>query len=107
MIPETKSWRRNREGHLIHDGDCMVFAPYHVCTCGLLHHLMPYPVEAGKERPEWGEEIYRHDDALRLLAEHVKKEASYSFGARRANETSHPSGATKETPARQEAPCRK
>ncbi len=35
-----KTWRRDDNNHLIHDGDCH-FWDRRVCTCGLLHHLRP------------------------------------------------------------------
>ena len=39
-LPVVKTWRRNDEGHLLHDGDCL-FWDRRVCICGLLHQLRP------------------------------------------------------------------
>ncbi|KKN01075.1 hypothetical protein LCGC14_1131380 [marine sediment metagenome] len=46
MIEHVKRWRE-RNGRLIHDGDCW-FWGVELCTCGLLHYLMPL-----HEQPEW------------------------------------------------------
>lgn len=34
-----KKWRV-KDGRPLHDGDCYFFAKK-ICTCGLIHHLMP------------------------------------------------------------------
>ncbi len=38
-----KTWRE-KEGRLIHDGDCYFWGKK-ICTCGLLHHLSPKHIE--------------------------------------------------------------
>lgn len=38
--PDSRTWRTDNSGHLIHDGDCL-FWDRKICTCGLLHHLLP------------------------------------------------------------------
>lgn len=64
---ESKTWRV-RDGHPIHDGDCTVFS-YGVCTCGLLHHLMPYQ-ERREQYPKFGEELGRQSETLQFILEH-------------------------------------
>lgn len=41
MDLSKRSWRKNDDGKLIHDGDCRAWG-FGLCTCGLIHHLMPY-----------------------------------------------------------------
>lgn len=57
----AKQWREG-ENRLLHDGDCYYWAK-RVCTCGLLHHLMP-----NADNPEWfWDEMTLHDAQLRSL----------------------------------------
>lgn len=63
MIPPTirRYFRKvmaHPNGAVVHDGDCHIFSS-HVCTCGLLHALLPlenneeiYP----KFYEEWGQQ---------------------------------------------------
>lgn len=44
-----KYWRTTKDGALIHDGDCHIWS-WHICSCGLLHHLKWFPPE---ERPAY------------------------------------------------------
>ena len=51
----TKSWRV-KDGRPIHDGDCSFWGK-EICTCGLIHHLMPdFP-----EEKWYGEERGKHE----------------------------------------------
>lgn len=36
----SKKWRTNKDGKLIHDADCWIYAA-EICTCGLVHYFMP------------------------------------------------------------------
>ena len=62
----TRGWRRNDDGHLIHDGDCY-FWDRRVCTCGLLHHLRPM-ISA---RLELMPDFFKQDMAQRVVMERL------------------------------------
>ena len=52
---ELHGWRE-KDGRLIHDGDCWFWST-EICTCGLLHHLMRI-----EGLPDWfGKEQAAHD----------------------------------------------
>ncbi len=51
-IVNNKKWRE-KDGRLIHDGDCHFWGKQ-VCTCGLIHHLCPQCPEGDWYRKEWG-----------------------------------------------------
>lgn len=54
----SKRWREKND-RLIHDGDCMFWSA-DICTCGLLHHLMPNPPDS-----DWfWEERARHEKQM-------------------------------------------
>jgi hypothetical protein len=36
-----KRYRMNKDGKLIHDGDCGIYRQRPACTCGLLHMVLP------------------------------------------------------------------
>lgn len=60
-----KRWRE-KNGRLIHDGDCHFWSAK-VCTCGLLHHLMPSTVHW----PEWFmDEMVEQDRQFEVLRTH-------------------------------------
>lgn len=48
----SKKWRE-KDGRLIHDGDCR-FWTKKICTCGLIHHLCPEMPEDDWYGKEWG-----------------------------------------------------
>lgn len=54
------------KGSIVHDGDCQVFR-VHICTCGLLHTLMPYPEDAKRLYPKYWDEVARQD----MLLDHI------------------------------------
>lgn len=64
--PIMKTWRRDDENHLIHDGDCY-FWDRRVCTCGLLHHLRPMTDRALELIPDF----YKQDAAQHLIMDRL------------------------------------
>ncbi len=52
-----KSWRENDDGEIYHDGDCQ-FWNIKICTCGLIHHLMPKRDSEKWYGKEWGLDAY-------------------------------------------------
>ena len=64
--PKTKSWRTDDDGHLIHDGDCCSWS-YGICTCGLIHHLMPYADNAVMQMPDFWDQRAKHEDAVHKI----------------------------------------
>jgi hypothetical protein len=67
---EIKQRWREKDGHLIHDGDCF-FWDRKVCTCGLIHHLTPL---SGKEQtelyPQYAEDWAQHHYVMDYLLDH-------------------------------------
>jgi len=57
-----KVWRTDPGGYLIHDGDCTAWDTG-LCTCGLLHHLMPVG-NPQKYAPDFWEQRAKHEAAL-------------------------------------------
>lgn len=47
-----KYWRI-KDGRYIHDGDCHFWSEQ-ICTCGLIHHLLPNHSEEDWYGEEWG-----------------------------------------------------
>jgi len=43
----------DKDGAVIHHGDCGIYSAHNVCTCGLIHDLLPYPSDAKKIYPEF------------------------------------------------------
>lgn len=62
----TKKWRVGDTGHLIHDGDCRIWGSFGICTCGLIHHLMPKE-NATELVPDYWEQRGRHEDRLHQI----------------------------------------
>lgn len=56
--PMGKRWRRDANGQLFHDGDCEFFSTG-ICTCGLIHWVMPRDYHEGLE-----EQIAQHESQL-------------------------------------------
>lgn len=50
-MTNSKKWRE-KDGRLIHDGDCH-FWGIKICTCGLIHHLNPQLPEDDWYNKEW------------------------------------------------------
>lgn len=48
----VKKWRE-KDGRLIHDGDCYFWGKQ-ICTCGLIHHLCPMFPDNDWYGKEWG-----------------------------------------------------
>lgn len=62
-----KSWRKNDDGKLIHDGDCRAWG-LGLCTCGLIHHLMPDADLCGEiYAGDYWEDRAKHDCILSAL----------------------------------------
>ncbi len=56
------------EGALVHDGDCDVYTPGAICTCGLLHALRRLSdTETQQWYPTWDKDIMGHLCALNAL----------------------------------------
>ena len=67
MDPSKKSWRKNDDGEMIHDGDCRVWG-FGLCTCGLLHHLLPQ-IDSAPEAYAgdfWADHA-KHDSIIEVL----------------------------------------
>lgn len=63
-LEKLKQQWRVKDGKLIHDGDCRFWGK-HVCTCGLIHRLMPYRVEeVEKYYPDYYEDLAHHQHHL-------------------------------------------
>jgi hypothetical protein len=62
----TKKWRVNDSGYLIHDGDCHAWGTFGLCTCGLIHHLMPME-NATDLVPDYYDQRAKHEDRLHQL----------------------------------------
>lgn len=62
----TKRWRV-KDGVLIHDGDCRAWGDFGLCTCGLIHHLMPMVEDATKLMPDFWEQRAKHEEAIHKL----------------------------------------
>ena len=74
MIPEhikKRYYRKVIAGEGIwHHGDCRIFGLKRgVCTCGLLHDLLPCAGEAEEIYPSYWEDIKKHDRSLSELQE--------------------------------------
>lgn len=62
-IKDLKQQWREKDGKLIHDGDCHFWGK-HVCTCGLLHRLAPMVEENEKYYPDFYEDLAHHQHHL-------------------------------------------
>jgi len=60
-MDSVKAWRE-KDGRLIHDGDCY-FWDRCVCTCGLLHYVKPRAAEFKELMPD----IYDQDAAQYVI----------------------------------------
>jgi len=74
-----KSWRKDDEGRLGHDGDCRAWG-LGLCTCGLIHHLMPDPDACAKSYAgDYWADRAKHDcilDALIMMPKMKLREAT-------------------------------
>ena len=65
-------YRKNDKGEYTHDGDCHIWESYSICTCGLLHKLLPFydDVIKAEEYPDFHDHWAKQDavlDTLRML----------------------------------------
>ena len=63
----TKKWR-TKNNILIHDGDCYIYVN-EICTCGLIHHLMPMDETKAIELfPDFKNQLAKHLKAMDKLS---------------------------------------
>jgi hypothetical protein len=66
MAEIKQTWRKH-EGKFIHDGDCHFWGD-HICTCGLIHRLMPmFNGEKEMYHGDYYHDLALQDNALRHL----------------------------------------
>ena len=69
---KPKTWRI-KNGRPIHDGDCYFFGKK-ICTCGLIHHLMPVQFDSATEDDPEGwfiRESVMHETQLEKTPDYV------------------------------------
>lgn len=66
MDINSKTWRMV-DGYPVHDGDCHIFT-YHICTCGLLNHLLWKVELIPKEKyDDFCKELNKQEEAMLWL----------------------------------------
>ena len=56
-------YRVNEDGTILHHGDCTIFS-FSICTCGLLHDLLPLCESAVVLYPDFWDELDKHEQTL-------------------------------------------
>ena len=60
------------DGEFAHHGDCLVF-PARICSCGLLHDLMPMGLDKAVELyPAYEKDLDAQDAAIQILAPGIR-----------------------------------
>jgi hypothetical protein len=73
LSPSLRHWFRsvmgNKDGALVHDGDCRIYDMFvRVCTCGLFHalHRLDHD-QIQRIYPKYNEETISHDASMGIL----------------------------------------